>query len=119
MRASRKEALPIRVSETAEGQEVSIHGWICVHTVPDVRQALHQIVDSGVGDVLLDLSEAEIGDSTALGMLVESHRRARRRARRICVTAMTPRTARLLRGARLVRAFTPRGVAFTVVPVTA
>jgi anti-anti-sigma factor len=116
---SRLVVLPIAVTETSEGQEVSITGRIDVRTVPDVRQALHEIVDTGTGEVLLDLSRAEIGDATALGMLVESYRRARRRARRISITAMTPRTARLLRGARLERALVRRGGAPTVSPLTA
>jgi anti-anti-sigma factor len=116
---SRLVVLPIAVTETTEGQEVCITGRIDVRTVPDVRQALHEILDTGTGEVLLDLSSAEIGDATALGMLVESSRRARRRARRISITAMTPRTARLLRGARLERALVRRGGAPTVSPVTA
>jgi anti-anti-sigma factor len=111
--------LPVSVTETAQGQQVSITGRIDVRTVPDVRQILHEIVDDGSGDVLLDLSRAEIGDATALGMIVESYRRARRRARRISITAMTPRTARLLRGARLDRALVGREIPLTVSPLTA
>jgi anti-anti-sigma factor len=119
MSVSTTGVLPVSVTETAEGQQVSITGRIDVRNVPDMRQILHEIVDDGRGDVLLDLSRAEIGDATALGMIVESYRRARRRARRICITAMTPRTARLLRGARLDRALVRRETPITVAPLTA
>ena len=49
------------------GQEVAITGRIDVHSVPDVRLLLHEIIDTGCGDVHMRLGAAEIGDA---GMLV-------------------------------------------------
>ena len=60
--------LPFVVREHALGQEVAIGGRICVHSVPDVRLLLHDVIDTGTGDVLLHLGDAEIGDATGLGV---------------------------------------------------
>ncbi|HEY7719938.1 MAG TPA: STAS domain-containing protein [Pedococcus sp.] len=95
--------LPVEVRAVTSGQSVSITGRIDVRSVPDVRLLLHEIIDTGTGDVLMDLAAAEIGDATGLGVLVEAYNRARRAGRRLAVVDMTERTARLLRAARLER----------------
>jgi anti-anti-sigma factor len=120
--------LPIEVRDLASGQEVAISGRIDVHSVPDVRLLLHEIIDTGSGDILMRLGDAEIGDSTGLGVLVEAFNRARRGGRRLAVVDMTARTERLLRASRLDRALVPREAAdaapaagdpATVAPLTA
>jgi anti-anti-sigma factor len=120
--------LPIEVRDLTSGQEVAISGRIDVHSVPDVRLLLHEIIDTGSGDILMRLGDAEIGDSTGLGVLVEAFNRARRAGRRLAVVDMTARTERLLRASRLDRALVQReaaeaaraaGGAATVAPLTA
>ena len=114
-------ALPVQVLATHTGQEVAIIGRIDVHTVPDVRLLLHEIIDTGIGDVHMRLAGAEIGDATGLGVLVEAYNRARRAGRRLAVIDMTERTGRLLRASRLDRALVLREDvgASTVAAVTA
>jgi anti-anti-sigma factor len=82
---------------------------------------LHEIIDTGTGDVLMRLRDAEIGDATGLGVLVEAYNRARRAGRRLAVVDMTARTERLLRASRLHRALvrTEGEAPGTVAPVTA
>ena len=82
MTVSSAGALPIEVREHVLGQEVAISGRIDVHSVPDVRLLLHEVIDTGTGDIHLRLGDAEIGDSTGLGVLVEAFNRARRAGRR-------------------------------------
>ncbi len=101
-------ALPVEVRAVQAGQEVAITGRIDVHTVPDVRLLLHEIIDTGCGDVHIRLGSAEIGDATGLGVLVEAYNRARRAGRRLAVVDMTERTGRLLRASRLDRALVLR-----------
>ena len=103
--------LPIEVRDLTSGQEVAISGRIDVHSVPDVRLLLHEIIDTGSGDILMRLGDAEIGDSTGLGVLVEAFNRARRAGRRLAVVDMTARTERLLRASRLDRALVQREAA--------
>ena len=82
MSVSSEGALPVEVRAVGSGQEVAITGRIDVHSVPDVRLLLHEIIDTGCGDVHMRLAGAEIGDATGLGVLVEAYTRARRAGRR-------------------------------------
>jgi anti-anti-sigma factor len=109
---------PVRVVDSERGQEVAIEGRIDVRSAADLRLALHAAIGAGVGDLYLHLGDVEIGDATGLGVLLESHRRARREGRRLVLASITPRTARLLRAARLHRVFHIAGPA-TVAPLTA
>ncbi len=113
--------LPVEVRAVHSGQEVAIIGRMDVHSVPDVRLLLHEIIDTGAGDVHIRLAGAEIGDATGLGVLVEAYNRARRAGRRLAVVDMTERTGRLLRASRLDRALVlpQSAVADTVSAVTA
>ena len=90
------------------GQEVAIIGRIDVHTVPDVRLLLHEIIDTGCGDVHMRLAGGR-----------DRRRDRTRRPRRglqpgpprrppAAVVDMTERTARLLRASRLDRALVLR-----------
>jgi anti-anti-sigma factor len=114
----------VHVVDSARGQEVVIEGRIDVRSAADLRLALHAAIDHGTGDLYLHLGDVEIGDATGLGVLVESHRRARRSSRRLVLASITPRTGRLLRAARLHRVLhmpvaTPAASVTTVAPLTA
>ena len=85
----------------ALGCHVTLRGRLDVRTVADLRLTMHRVIGAGATPVLIDLSEAHVGDATGLGFLVESVRRARRADRPVVVTACDDRTARLLRRARL------------------
>lgn len=106
----------VRVDERSDGQHVEVQGRLDVHSAADVRLLLRDAVDDGSGPVLLHLGRAEIGDATGLGLLVECHRRSRRRGRVVRLVDATARSRRLLRRARLERAF---GLAADVVTLTA
>lgn len=99
-------SVPVRVLTTDRGQEVFLEGRVDVRSAADLRLELHAVITCGAGDLFLHLGDVEIGDATGLGVLVESHRRARREGRRLVLAGITPRTARLLRAARLNRVFT-------------
>lgn len=93
----------LRVYAAPDGHDVFVAGRLDVHTVPDLRDALHAVIAEGPGELRLHLREAEIGDATGLGMLVHLHRRATRVDRRLLLVDQSERTARLLRGCRLDR----------------
>ena len=121
---ARQPTARVHVVDSARGQEVVIEGRIDVRSAADLRLALHGAIDHGTGDLYLHLGDVEIGDATGLGVLVESHRRARRSSRRLVLASITPRTGRLLRGARLHRVLhlpvaTPGVPTTTVAPLTA
>ena len=99
-------SVPVRVLTSGRGQEVFLEGRVDVRSAADLRLELHAVIACGDGDLFLHLGDVEIGDATGLGVLLESHRRARREGRRLVLASITPRTARLLRAARLNRVFT-------------
>ena len=97
---------PACVIEISPGQEVSVSGRLDVNTVAVVRLGLQDIMDRGVGDLLLHLAGAEIHDATGLGVIVGAHHRARRAGRRLVLVDVSPRLDRLLRASRLHRVLT-------------
>ena len=113
--------MPVCVAEISLGQEAAVSGRLDVNTVAVVRLALHDILDRGVGDLLLHLADAEVHDATGLGLIVGAHHRARRAGRRLVLVDVSPRVDRLLRASRLhlVLARGPAESAPTVASLTA
>ena len=92
------------VVSVAAGTSVFVlAGRLDVSTVHEVRSALHAAIDTGAGDLVLDLREVEVLDATGLGMLVGAHRKAGRNGRRLVLRNLTPQLQRLLRVSRLSR----------------
>jgi anti-sigma B factor antagonist len=112
---------PVCVDEICLGQEVAVSGRLDVNTVAAVRLCLQDIMDRGVGDLLLHLADAEVHDATSLGMIVGAHHRARRAGRRLVLVDVSPRLDRLLRASRLHRVLTrdPGDDATTELPLNA
>ncbi len=61
---------PVRVLDAPDGHDVIIEGRLDVHTVPDIRDAIHAVINHGPGELRLHLGAAEIGDATGLGVIV-------------------------------------------------
>lgn len=118
-----KKRAPVTVLDAPDGHDVIIEGRLDVHSVPDIRDALHDVIARGPGELRIHLSAAEIGDATGLGVLVHIHRRASREQRRLLLFDASERTTRLVRGCRLDRLLAPAHTAsharLTVVPLTA
>jgi anti-anti-sigma factor len=93
----------MRVRVDQKGRRVALVGRLDVRTVADVRQALHAAVAAGEGDLVVDLSDTDVGDATGLGVLVGVHRRADRVGRRLVLIGVPPRLSRLLVATRLHR----------------
>src|SRR5690606_17665474 len=81
--------------------------------------ALHIAVDSGDGDLVLDLAELDSWDATGLGVIMGVHRRAGRCGRRLVLRDVPPPMHRLLVAPRLHRILAieggsvPEGVTLT------
>lgn len=87
----------------APGQVLALSGRLDVAAAADVRLALADAVDTGAGDLVLDLAALEVVDATGLGVLVGAHRRAGRSGRTLVLHDVPPRIGRLLRRTRLDR----------------
>jgi anti-sigma B factor antagonist len=87
----------------ASGHEIAISGRIDVVNATDIREALHTALNTGTGDLYVDVSEVGLVDATGLGVLVGAHRRARQLDRRMVLTDAGPGFLRVLRMTRLHR----------------
>ena len=85
------------------GCHLSVSGRLGAATVADVRLALAEAIDGGVGDLIVDLAGVELVDATGLGVLVGAHRRADRVGRRLILQSVPGRMERLLLATRLHR----------------
>lgn len=86
-----------------DGHVLVLRGRLDLPAAADLREALHQALDRGSGDLVLDLGALEIRDSSGLGVLLGAHRRASRTGRRLVLRDVPPATQRMLRRTRLHR----------------
>lgn len=94
--------MQIGIERLSGSAVVRVTGDMDVMTVPDLRLALHELLD-GTCDVVVDLSAVEFLDATGLGVLVGAHRRAGRAGVRLELRDPTRRIRRLLAVTRLDR----------------
>ena len=98
---------PGRRPPTHGAVSIRVAGRLDARSVGQLRDELHRQLAAGHGQLVLDLSAAEIGDATALALLAGTHHRARRAGQRLVLGSMSARTARLLRLAHLDRVLAP------------
>lgn len=56
---------------------LEVGGEVDVYTAPKLRERITELLDGGVGAVVIDLGKVDFMDSTGLGVLVGGHRKAR------------------------------------------
>lgn len=93
------------IADHDDGTLLRIDGTLDVRSATELRSLLHTIIDTSPGTLLLDLGETHVADATGLGLLLECHRRGKRRGRTMRLVAVSPATERLLRRLGLARQF--------------
>jgi anti-anti-sigma factor len=93
------------VVSIAEGCELALSGRMDASSATEMREALHSAIDSGDGDLVVDVSGVDMVDAIGLGVLLGAHRRAGQAGRRVVLRDASPRLLRVLRLARLHRVF--------------
>jgi anti-anti-sigma factor len=91
------------VNDVHPGQVVHLTGRLDVHAAADARLALAGALQSGTGDLVIDLAALEAVDATGLGVLVGAHRSAGRTGRTLVLRDVPPSVQRLLFLTRLDR----------------
>ena len=67
---------PVRSVEQRDGGiVVRLGGELDLYNADDIRAALASAIDTGADRIVIDMSEVEFADSTALGVLVEARSR--------------------------------------------
>ncbi|MEU3573549.1 STAS domain-containing protein [Kitasatospora sp. NPDC036755] len=96
---------------TGDHTALAIEGRLDVRTAADARARLHQAVDGGLGDLVLDLGRLEFWDATGLGVIMGTHRRAGRIGRRLVLRSVPAQLQRLLVATKLHRILAVDGAA--------
>ncbi|MGN6474953.1 MAG: STAS domain-containing protein [Mycobacteriales bacterium] len=93
----------VSISVDDPGALISVEGRLSAATVADLRAVIGVAADSGRGDLVLDLTRAEVVDASGLGVLLGAHRLAERRERRLVLRNVPQQIDRLLVATRLNR----------------
>ena len=93
--------LGLEVDIVDPGAYLRLTGRLDARNATSVRTALHESVDAGTGELVIEMGNLEIWDGTGLGVLVGAGRRAQRAGRRLVLTGVQARELRLLRVARV------------------
>jgi anti-anti-sigma factor len=99
---------PVVVTHPVPGQQVEIVGTVDARSVAEVRAALLEAVDNGVGELVVNVGGLELGDATGLGALLGAHRRALRSGRSLVLDSVGPTLYRVLTYTRLIRVLATR-----------
>jgi anti-anti-sigma factor len=91
----------MKIDVVAPGVLLRLVGRLDARSAAGVRAALQEAVDTGSGELVLDLKELEIWDGAGLGVLVGAGRRAQRAGRDLVLSDVRARELRLLRVARV------------------
>jgi anti-sigma B factor antagonist len=102
-RADELRAKGLSVEVLRSGAEVAMDGRLDARSANHARAVLESAVDDGVGDLVLHVGHLELWDAVGLGVLVGVHRRARRAGRRLVLTGVHARQARILHAVGLAR----------------
>jgi anti-anti-sigma factor len=91
----------LTVEVVAPGARLRLAGRLDARSVASARTVLHEAVDAGEGELVIEMNELEIWDGAGLGVLVGTGRRARQSGRQLVLTGVQARELRLLRVARV------------------
>ena len=84
---------------------VVVHGEVDIRTAPELRHCLAQVLDGEVKRIVLDLTDVEFLDSTALSVMVGAHKRLSKTGEPLVVVAATEPVQRVLSVTGLSRVF--------------
>lgn len=84
---------------------VVVHGEVDIRTAPELRECLASVLDGRVQRLVLDLSDVDFLDSTALSVMVGAHKRLARTGEPLAVIASTEAVRRVLTVTGLARVF--------------
>jgi anti-sigma B factor antagonist len=103
---------PLKIDSRTEGDDIailSLTGEVDVANAAQVRDAALQLIERGATRLIVDLSQTEYMDSTALGTLVGLLKRLKESDGQLVIAAPQPRVRRLFTITGLDRIFPLRG----------
>jgi anti-sigma B factor antagonist len=95
----------VTVSTVPPYTVVSAFGELDLAIAPELRRCLHAVIEEGITDVIVDLSEATFVDSTILGVLVGAQQRLDRTINPLTVVCSREAILKVFRLTALDRVF--------------
>jgi len=97
-------------SQQVDGQTavLRIGGEVDLYNTPQLKEQILGLIETGVRHLVVDLSDAEYLDSTALGALIGGLKRLRERQGDLRLAAPRPRIRKVLEITRLLNVFEVR-----------
>jgi anti-sigma B factor antagonist len=100
--------LQFDVTSAGERSVVAVRGEIDAYTSPRLREQLTRLMDEGHHQIVVDLEGVEFMDSTGLGVLVASLKRAKEHDGDVSLVCTSPQILRVLSITGLDRVFQVR-----------
>jgi|ERR1039457_6499400 anti-anti-sigma factor len=82
--------------------QITLTGDLTAATIPDLQPALRSVLDQGASELVFDLPNAVMLDSSGIGLLIAAANTAARRGGRVSVTNVSADILRLLQMMRLI-----------------
>lgn len=74
---------------------ITLEGEVDVYTAPQLKQQMITLLEAGTKQMLIDLTQVEYFDSTALGVLIGGLKRMRERDGNLALVCPSPRIRRV------------------------
>ena len=91
-----------RMEHTDEGCRLTVSGGLTVVLVPELQQALKAEVEKGTQQIIFDLAETRIVDSSGIGLLIAASNSLAQKNGKLSVVNTAPEIFRLMQSMRLV-----------------
>lgn len=75
---------------------LSVAGELDLHTSPQLKEALSEVLDQGSAHIALDLSQVPFMDSSCLGVIVGGLKRARENGGELALMSLQPSPAKVI-----------------------
>jgi anti-sigma B factor antagonist len=95
----------VQVFDRDDWAVVAVHGEVDIATAPVLRERLHALLADGRTQLVIDLDDVGFLDSTALGVLVGTLKRARTEGGDVRLVCTQPRVRKVFELTRLDRSF--------------
>jgi anti-anti-sigma factor len=91
-----------RMEDVEGGCRLAINGGLTVVLVPELQQALKAEVEKGAQQIIFDLAETRMVDSSGIGLLIAASNSLSHKNGKLSVVNTAPEILRLMRSMRLV-----------------
>lgn len=91
-----------RMEHTDDGCRLMVNGGLTVVLVPELQQALKAEVEKGTQQVIFDLAETRMVDSSGIGLLIAASNTLSQKNGKLLVINTAPEILRLMQSMRLV-----------------